>query len=59
MSGFYNAAKNICDELMHYHFADWLINACGKYQTREQIGFRNSGSQIRCSLGAPYQLSDK
>ena len=32
----YNAEKNLCDELMHYHFADWLINACGKYQAREQ-----------------------
>ncbi|MDN8266400.1 helix-turn-helix domain-containing protein [Acinetobacter baumannii] len=55
----YNAEKNLCDELMHYHFADWLINACGKYQAREQTGFRNSGSQVRCSPGAPYQLSDK
>ncbi|MDC5647500.1 helix-turn-helix domain-containing protein [Acinetobacter baumannii] len=55
----YNAEKNLCDELMNYHFADWLINACGKYQAREQAPFRNSGSQVRCSPGAPYQLSDK
>ncbi|MFL4375747.1 helix-turn-helix domain-containing protein [Acinetobacter baumannii] len=55
----YNAAKNLCDELMNYHFADWLINACGKYQAREQAGFRNSGSQVRCSPSAPHQLSDK
>lgn len=55
----YNADKNLCDELMNYHFADWLINACGKYQAREQAPFRNSGSQVRCSPGAPYQLSDK
>ncbi|MEG8242861.1 helix-turn-helix domain-containing protein [Acinetobacter baumannii] len=55
----YNAEKNLCDELMHYHFADWLINACGKYQAREQTGFRNSGSQVRCSPSAPHQLSDK
>ncbi|MFX5825448.1 helix-turn-helix domain-containing protein [Acinetobacter baumannii] len=55
----YNAEKNLCDELMNYHFADWLINACGKYQAREQTGFRNSGSQVRCSPGAPHQLSDK
>lgn len=55
----YNAEKNLCDELMHYHFADWLVNACGKYQAREQTGFRNSGSQVRCSPGAPHQLSDK
>lgn len=55
----YNVEKNLCDELMNYHFADWLINACGKYQAREQIGFRNSGSSVRCSPGAPHQLSDK
>lgn len=55
----YNAEKNLCDELMNYHFADWLINACGKYQAREQAGFRNSGSQVRCSPSAPHQLSDK
>ncbi|ODL95713.1 helix-turn-helix domain-containing protein [Acinetobacter pittii] len=55
----YNAEKNLCDELMNYHFADWLINACGKYQAREQAAFRNSGSQVRCSPGAPHQLSDK
>lgn len=55
----YNADKNLCDELMNYHFADWLINASGKYQAREQAGFRNSGSQVRCSPGATHQLSDK
>lgn len=55
----YNAEKNLCDELMNYHFVDWLINACGKYQAREQTGFRNSGSQDRCSPSAPHQLSDK
>ncbi|MCL6184289.1 helix-turn-helix domain-containing protein [Acinetobacter baumannii] len=55
----YNAAKNLCDELMHYHFADWLINACGKYQAREHTTFQNSGSQVRCSPSAPHQLSDK
>ncbi|HGH1346358.1 helix-turn-helix domain-containing protein [Acinetobacter baumannii] len=55
----YNAAKNLCDELMHYHFADWLINACGKYQAREHATFQNSRSQVRCSPSAPHQLSDK
>ncbi|MFW6557253.1 helix-turn-helix domain-containing protein [Acinetobacter baumannii] len=55
----YNAAKNLCDELMYYHFADWLINACGKYQAREHATFQNSGSQVRCSPSAPHQLSDK
>lgn len=55
----YNLDKNLCDEFMHYLFADWLINACGKYQAREQVGFRNSGLSVRCSPGAPHQLSDK
>lgn len=55
----YNAEKNLCDELINYHFADWLINACGKYQAREQAAFRNSESQVRCSPSAPHQLSDK
>lgn len=55
----YNADKNLCDELMNYHFADWLINACGKYQAREQAGFRNSGSSVRSAPSAPHQLSDK
>ncbi|OAL84338.1 DNA-binding protein [Acinetobacter sp. SFD] len=27
----YNAEKNLCDELMNFHFADWLINA---YRTK-------------------------
>jgi len=55
----YNAEKNLCDELMHYHFADWLINACGKYQAREQTAFRNSGMQVRVPQGESNQLSDK
>ncbi|NUF23756.1 helix-turn-helix domain-containing protein [Acinetobacter oleivorans] len=55
----YNAEKNLCDELMHYHFADWLINACGKYQAREQAAFRNSGMQVRVPQGESNQLSDK
>lgn len=55
----YNASKNHCDELMHYHFADWLINASGKYQAREHATFQNLGSQVRCSPSAPHQLSDK
>ncbi|HGH3636770.1 TPA: helix-turn-helix domain-containing protein [Acinetobacter baumannii] len=55
----YNADKNLCDELMHYHFADWLINACGKYQARGQSAFRNSGTQVRIPQGESNQLSDK
>lgn len=55
----YNAAKNLCDELMHYHFADWLINASGKYQAREQVRNQNNETPVRVSQGEPYQLSDK
>lgn len=55
----YNAAKNLCDELMHYHFADWLINACGKYQAREQARNQNNATLVQVSQGESYQLSDK
>ena len=44
---------------MNYHFADWLINACGKYQAREQAAFRNSGSSVRGAPSAQEKLSDK
>lgn len=33
----FNADKNLCVELLHYHFADWLINAVHKYQSRQQV----------------------
>ncbi|EHU2106824.1 helix-turn-helix domain-containing protein [Acinetobacter baumannii] len=55
----YNAAKNLCDELMHYHFADWLINACGKYQAREQARNQNNTTTVLVSQRESYQLSDK
>ncbi|MFY5956904.1 helix-turn-helix domain-containing protein [Acinetobacter baumannii] len=55
----YNADKNLCDELMNYHFADWLINACGKYQAREQARNQNNATPVRVSQGESYQLSDK
>lgn len=55
----YNAEKNLCDELMNYHFADWLINACSKYQAREQAGYRNSGSSVRGAQGESNTLSSK
>ncbi|MFV5452675.1 helix-turn-helix domain-containing protein [Acinetobacter baumannii] len=55
----YNAEKNLCDELMNYHFADWLINACGKYQAREQARNQNNTTKVRVSQGESYQLSDK
>ncbi|EMW7815352.1 helix-turn-helix domain-containing protein [Acinetobacter baumannii] len=55
----YNAEKNLCDELMNYHFADWLINACGKYQAREQSKKTNSGTQVRVPQGESNTLSSK
>lgn len=55
----YNAEKNLCDELMHYHFADWLINACGKYQAREQIKTSNTGTQVRVPQGESNVLTSK
>jgi len=55
----YNAEKNLCDELMHYHFADWLINACGKYQAREQIKTSNTGTQVRVPQGKSNVLTSK
>ncbi len=55
----YNAAKNLCDELMHYHFADWLINACGKYQARDQAKNQNTTTQVRVSQGETNLLSSK
>lgn len=55
----YNAEKNLCDELMNYHFADWLINACGKYQAREQAKIQNSTTRVLVPQGESNQLSDK
>ncbi|WP_151817160.1 helix-turn-helix domain-containing protein [Acinetobacter oleivorans] len=55
----YNAEKNLCDELMNYHFADWLINACGKYKAREQAKTSNNGTQVRGSQGESNTLSSK
>lgn len=55
----YNAEKNLCDELMNYHFADWLINACGKYQGREQVRNQNTATQVRVPQGESNTLSSK
>lgn len=55
----YNAEKNLCDELMNYHFADWLINACGKYQAREQSKNLKAGTQVRVPQGESNTLSSK
>lgn len=55
----YNAEKNLCDELMYYHFADWLINACGKYQAREQSKNSKAATQVRVPQGESNTLSSK
>lgn len=55
----YNAEKKLCDELMNYHFADWLINACGKYQARGQVKTSNTGTQVRVPQGESNSLSSK
>ncbi|MDX8163567.1 helix-turn-helix domain-containing protein [Acinetobacter pittii] len=55
----YNAGKNLCDELMNYHFADWLINACGKYKSHEQAKNSNTGTQVRVPQGESNTLSSK
>lgn len=55
----YNAEKNLCDELMNYYFADWLINACGKYQAREQAKNKNTTTRVLVPQGESNQLSDK
>lgn len=31
-----NAAKNLCDDLLIFHFADWLLNAKAKYERRKK-----------------------
>lgn len=31
-----NAEKNICDDLLIFHFADWLLNAKVKYERRQK-----------------------
>ncbi|WP_202745221.1 helix-turn-helix domain-containing protein [Acinetobacter pittii] len=30
-----NASKNLCDDLLIFHFADWLLNAKAKYERRQ------------------------
>lgn len=31
-----NASKNLCDDLLIFHFADWLLNAKAKYERRQK-----------------------
>ena len=55
----FNESKNICDDLMVYHFADWLLNARTKYQTRDQANLPKTGARFRVPLSASNGLSDK
>ncbi len=55
----FNESKNVCDDLMVYHFADWLLNARTKYQTRDQANLPKTGARVRVPLSASNGLSDK
>lgn len=49
----YNAEKNLCDELMNFHFADWLINA---YRTK----YSKTGTDTKSKSSAePKCLTEK
>lgn len=52
----YNADKNQCDDLMHYHFADWLLNARLKYQSRAQ---QPTPQNPTAQTAKPKKLSEK
>ena len=54
----FNETKNLCNDLMIYHFADWLLNAKGKYQTREQTQNTNQGKRVQLPP-SPNHLTDK
>lgn len=49
----YNAEKNLCDELMNFHFADWLINA---YRTKYS---NSNGHQKSNAPAEPKHLTEK
>ncbi|MFK4050502.1 helix-turn-helix domain-containing protein [Acinetobacter venetianus] len=51
----YNQDKSLCDALMNFHFADWLLNAYrSKYSNPEKTGYSNTTASEN-----PKQLSDK
>ena len=54
----YNAEKPMSDALMIYHFADWVINAYRTKYSNNQNS-KPSVAQVRCTLSAPNQLSEK
>lgn len=51
----YNQDKSLCDALMNFHFADWLLNAYrSKYSNTEKTGYSKTSASEN-----PKQLSDK
>lgn len=51
----YNQDKSLCDALMNFHFADWLLNAYrSKYSNPEKTGYSKTTASEN-----PKQLSDK
>lgn len=51
----YNQDKSLCDALMNFHFADWLLNAYrSKYSNPEKTGYSKTSASEN-----PKQLSDK
>ncbi|WP_343619660.1 helix-turn-helix domain-containing protein [Acinetobacter proteolyticus] len=55
----FNESKNVCDDLLVYHFTDWLLNAKTKYETRDQANLPKTGARVRVPLSASNGLSDK
>jgi hypothetical protein len=55
----YNAEKQMSDELMIYHFTDWLLNAYAKYE--KQASTKSNGGHNQNSSGQfkSTQLSEK
>ena len=51
----YNQDRSLCDALMNFHFADWLLNAYrSKYSNTEKSGYSKTTASEN-----PKQLSDK
>lgn len=51
----YNQDKSLCDALMNFHFADWLLNAYrSKYSNTEKTGYSKTTASENSK-----QLSDK
>ncbi|OTG95017.1 helix-turn-helix domain-containing protein [Acinetobacter sp. ANC 3832] len=52
----YNAEKNLCDDLMIYHFADWLINA---YRNKYSNTHHSNAAKPNGSSAQARHLSEK